>query len=420
MRRVLIWIFRSVLGVITLVLLAAAGFLGLAAWDFHQTVLNQHGKLDSQRPFIKSGSSYRSASTRVDQTFSVEKSSSEFRVFVLGSSEAMGAPYVLPRFHVLSGHFFGMPNEGGISTWIAKYLERLLPASSVKVVNAANGGFDLQKTVETMKEVLEVGSPDAIVILEGNNERPDVDGFRVRDGADLQDVLDRLSDHFELQLSSAARLARAYRVPTYVLTVPNNIRDWLPQDQAGGGPSNAANPGYWAKLGREQEDRRQYEAARRSYIRAKDLDYDFGRTRSRWNESIRRLRGPYVHVIDMERIMFGYAPNGIPGGTLFHDACHMSLAANRTVAFEVVKRLGADRGWREKPIALADVSPNLFTRGQLRCFFLLKAFRWMTAKWMREGWDSAEAPMVFRNAEWTARQYLLDAKRLDQPDAARR
>jgi hypothetical protein len=231
--------------------------------------------------------------------------------------------------------------------------------------------------------------------------------LRLRHGADLQSTVDGLSRRFEGQLAVVARLSRESRVPTYVVIVPNNLRDWMPESddstidpavglaRAENGNPKAAldwlqafpaaekkNAIYWFLLGRAFEREGDFARAREAYVLAKDLDRNFLRTRSGWNEAIRRMEGPYVEVLDMEKILSQYARNGIPGSDLFLDYCHLTLAANRAVAFEIAKRLAADMDVPRKPLALDDIGLSPFTARQLRRLFWLRRIKWMAACWL--------------------------------------
>ncbi len=393
-------IVKAAAGALTLAMLGASVFLALVIWDASRSERAREGGAPTESFFARSGSSYRTADvSMVEQSFPAEKAAAEFRVFVMGSSEAMGTPYVHQNFNLLSGRILGMPNEGGISTWLARYLERLSPGS--RVVNAAMGGRDLRDSVGAMKAVLEVGHPDLIVLLDGNNEGY-VESLRnpgERDGPGLRSAIDRASVNFERQLAEAAGLARERRIPLYVLTVPNNLRNWVPEGADGAERFARA---------RALDAAGDYASARRAYIQAKDADGAFYRTRSRWNESIRKLASSGVRVIDMERILFGYAPDGIPGDTLFHDYCHMTLAANRIVAFELAKKIAADRGW-SGPLALEDANLEIFTARQLRRLYLIKAFKWTRARWFGGG-DSARR----LNARSASHRYLDEVQMIDE------
>lgn len=331
-------------------------------------VAGMGGKTDSPGNFARRGDLFVSIHPNmIKQSFPASKSPGELRVFVLGSSEAAGSPYTQTVFDHFPGTVFGMPNEGGISTWLAAYLRKLLPGHPVRVVNAAKGGLDLAANLATFRQIVDIGQPDLVIFLEGNNERavPQVQNFWLVQGSRVEDAVELLTQRFQQTVDEIVKLAVERDVQVMFLTVPNNLRDWFPtggndhiaigqtlEEIASQGPARvlerlrsqpSQSPVRLMLLARCHEALGDYGTAREYYIQAKDLDESFLRTRSPWNDVIRRIDSPAVRVLDMERIVFGYAKNGIPGYDLFHDNCHLKLAGNRLVAFEIAKRLAADQ-----------------------------------------------------------------------------
>jgi hypothetical protein len=394
---------------------AAAGLLALAAvaaWDERRAIARLHDAESRRRPgasFARRGDVYETSDPLLPkQSFAAAKRPGELRVFVLGSSQAMGVPYVHQNVNFLTGRLIGLPNEGGLSTWLRRYLEIAGEGRPVTVVNAAKGSRDLAEAVATMAEIVEIGQPDALVILEGNNERaaPGVSPttYRLEPGADLGNTVDFLTRRFREHLAAAARRAESGRVPTYVLTVPNNLRDWSPHRPPAASLAREDDPALWMRRARDLDARGRYAAARDAYVRAKDLDHDFLRTRSAWNEEIRRLPGPWVRVLDLERVFQSHARDGIPGADLFHDYCHMTLAANRLAAFELARRLGADLGLKQAP-RLEDADLRTFGARRLRLLYAIKALQWA-----RRGLQGFQPG----NAEVAAETYFAAARSIDE------
>lgn len=258
----------------------------------------------------------------------------EFRVFLFGSSQAMGSPYVHQGYDDVVS-FFGllrMPNRGGMSTWLEQDLQALLPGRRVRVFNAAMGARDLADAKAAVAEALGVGSPDLVVLLAGNNERRDP---RIRAGLDLaadgtllDDIVRSLTAGYQSGLAGIVRLLEARRTPAYFL---------------------------------------------RSFLRC----------RTPWQDAIRAVRSPFVRVIDMERIVSEkYALHGLPGNDLFHDYCHFRLEANRRVAYEVARAFAQDRGLPLEPLEKAAASPApLWSPGELRALYLLERIKWFRWKY---------------------------------------
>jgi hypothetical protein len=416
-------------------LLAAAllALLALAAQDRRLARAAFGG--DRMAPaFARRGDVYETVNLdMVDQSFDAVKKPGEFRVFVLGSSQAMGVPYADPRHNALSNRRFGLPNEGGISTWLRRYLETLLEGRRVVVVNAAKAARDLKHSVATMREIVAIGSPDLVVVLEGNNERslPQIDRQTclLSPEADVQRAVDALTRGFRAELRELVRLAERARVPTYVLTVPNNLRDWPPTG-APDGPDGSLREGEplesaaararailarrpdepvgWMLKAAVLERGGDVAGARAAFIKAKDLDRGFLRTRSAWNDAIRAVKSPYARVLDLERLMFERARGGIPGSDLFHDYCHLTLAGNRAAAFEIARRLREDWGVA-RPLALEDADLRDYSARRLRLLYAIKALRWIGYRW-RAG---PEAPFA-ANAETVARAYLAEMGSIDE------
>lgn len=403
LRPALAWAPRAALALFLLAAATLAAVLASVLWDMRQA-RRAWDAAGSGASFVQDGELCRTADpAMVAQSFPCRKPAGEFRVFVIGSSQAMGSPYVHQDLNGAADLFFRLPNEGGISTWLQMYLQRLLPGKAVRVVNAAKGAGDLAASVATMREVAESGQADAVIVLDGNNERSSahVEGTWLKAGSSLRAAVDDLGGRIRVRLAALAELAEDSRVPTYVLTVPVNLRDWLPQTDdapadmavrlalAARGDAKAAargrpdDPLDLFLKGRALEAAGELAAARDSYLRAKDLDRSFFRMRSSWNDAVRRVRGRYARVIDMERLLSGHARGGILGSDLFLDYCHLTLAGNRVVAFEAAKRLQADLGLGGSPLSLEDVPLGPFVQerlGRLRRLYLAKRAKWRVAR----------------------------------------
>ena len=261
-----------------------------------------------------------------------------------------------------------------------------------------------------------------------------MDGYALKPGAAFAPVLEALTANFERRTSEVVALAESKDVNALFMTVPNNIRDWLPLGEArepdpGGflAEFTRADPReLLGRVGPAPEDTihmflaakcldrmGEFERARRLYLAAKDGDRAFLRTRSRWNDIIRGIRSPRVRVLDMERILARYALDGIPGSDLFHDYCHMTLEANRIVAFELAQYAAAGLG-PSRMIALDDVP--LRTPWQVRWLYRIKALKWYKAlKWMKVR-CVVEADILDLNSRIAAEEYLRRGRDSSPPE----
>jgi tetratricopeptide (TPR) repeat protein len=344
--------------------------------------------------------------------FPAVKPRREFRVFVLGASQAMGVPYVDPDYNM--GYLFGLlrrPGEGGIATWLRVYLSVLLPDKDVTVINGAEPGTDLANSLRAFEEIASVGRPDMVVVLSGDNERRDINSgppvpfYELGPGVDFKSRVAGISADYRRTVRAIADAAEKSRVRTYVLTVPDNLRDYAPRDvldfdlalvgramargdygaaekvlRRGDYRDNALRLFYIAKCldaeGRTEE-------ARSYYVAAKDQDKNFLRCRSVWNDIIRReARGRFAGSIDAERLLAAKAEGGIPGYDLFHDYCHLKLGANQFVGLSIAKRWARDAGL---PASAADsldaVRLPALAGGRLRVMYFFKWLQWLRASW---------------------------------------
>jgi hypothetical protein len=305
------------------------------------------------------------------QSFSAAKEPGTLRIFIVGSSQAMGSPYVHQEFNRISSFF---PNEGGLATWLEDYLLFAMPKRRIEVINVAKAnGSKTASNLGILHEILTKGSPDIIVVMDGNNERVDNGHIRVNNSIQRDAVASVIYPAYQLTIQTMAREASAAGVRTIFVTLPSNLRDWPPETRSDrelferlfrdiaakpydGGkqrsvletacrdlrsqwPRVQGNPAAHFSLARCFEYEGKIEQARSEYIVARNLDYCFVRVRSVQNESIRALRGPGVSVVDLEALMRGYAHDSIPGNDLFHDYCHMNLRGNKISGFEIAREV---------------------------------------------------------------------------------
>jgi hypothetical protein len=381
--------------------------------------------------FARQGAHFVSThSHMIRQPFLAEKPADVYRVFVLGGSQAMGAPYVSHDLAIITyaAGLLQVPAEGGVSTWLPYFLSPLVAGKRVEVINACIYAHDLRASVENLEWIVAKGMPDLVVIMGGDNERePDKNHFanylHQAPRSAYEALLPRLEREYAAGLDRIVALADAHRVLTYVLTVAGNLRDWIPVDDAdfdaasvarllrmrryaavlellkGGDRSNALRLFYTAKA---YDGLGEFSKARAFYVLAKDHDKAFIRCRSPWNEAIRaRARGRYVRMLDVEKLVAAQARDGLPGFDVFWDYCHYRLAFNKLLAREVARFYARDR--RLSSALAAEIervqAPDLSGRNVKLLYFLKQL------QWLRLGCYRAFAGSSALNSEHAARQY---------------
>jgi hypothetical protein len=403
------WCFRLILGSVVAVLLLACGLLLVLIADTQSGIRAAEGPIAS-RFFDRWGDEVVTVNPMMVPTrFPAHKATNEFRVFVFGGSAAMGSPYVHQSFNRAT-ELLGclkFPNEGGISTWLQQYLQSAMPGRRVRVINAAIGANDIAVAFRVFSEALEIGHPDAVFLMSGNNQRPpeaDRELLSADPEANLAAVVARMTAEFSAVLGAFGEYASRAGVPLFVATVPVNLRDWEPADSGDNGrwkevrelldagrAGGAAAALRWIHAEDAPDAMAQYlwgrcfdrlgdrEQAHRHYSLARDHDPAFMRCRAPWNEAIRRSADS-AHLVDLERYARSLARDGLPGFDLFHDFCHMRLPVNVVVGHEIARTmLAALFPGRPVPsIESADFSA--FASRHLKTLYLLKRLKWLRVR----------------------------------------
>ena len=353
------------------------------------------------------------------QSFSAVKKTRVLRIFIVGSSQAMGSPYVHQEFNRIS-HFF--PNEGGLATWLEDYLSFAMPKRRIEIINAAKAnGSKMSRQLETLREILAKGSPDIIVVMGGNNERVDNEHIRVNNSARRDAIAAVIYPAYQLTIQAMAREASAAGVRTIFVTLPSNLRDWPPETHLDQGlferlyrditaepyyrgkhqpileaacrdlrlqwPQFRGNPAAHFSLARCLEYEGKVSQVLSEYIAARNLDYCFVRVRSVQNEFIRTLRGPGVSVLDLEVLMRGYAHDGIPGNDLFHDYCHMNLRGNKISGFEIAREVLRLEGVPMRDEELRQAPLRSISRRALWWLYWFSTIKWTMYRFLPPSWQ---------------------------------
>jgi len=397
--------------VFILYLITSFIIIGILTMVIIETLLVTTDSPNYNSHFVKKGLYYFSVYPEmVKDKFLVEKNDNGFRIFILGGSEAMGSPYVNQQNSIYDelGGLLKMPNEGGISTWIEQYLEKLYPNIHIEVINAAKGGAPLAESTHTFNDIIKMGNADLVIILSGNNERNPSevnDEHELNKNINFKKEVDYCSVEFKKNIDEIRYKAYQYKIPVYFLTVPNNIRDWIPSDIIDNEEkiriqqlmeksrhnecieyikkedylNNSLRLFYIAKCYDQLGD---YDNAKKYYIMAKDMDKSFVRTRSQWNNIIRNITSnEYVKVIDIEHDFMKYAKDGIPSYDEFFDYCHMKIHSNKKVSYEIVRHIMTDFFVENDTSRIDSIKLDGIVPNQLKRLYWLKKIKWLRTKY---------------------------------------
>jgi len=291
------------------------------------------------------------------------------RIFVLGSSAAMGDPE--PSFS------------------LARLLEAMLraayPGQRFEVVNAAVTAIN-SHVVRGIAEDCAQLEPDLFIVYEGNNEvigpfgpagvfapflgneaalraavwlkttrTGQLLGALGRRGAPAEwggmgmflqqqiagddPRLAAVRTHLQENLRAIVAEAERAGTTTLLCTVATNQRDFAPFLSVNGEADKIFQPGRQAlAAGREAE-------ARELLQHALDLDPLRFRTDSRLNQVIRDTRfpgKPAVELVDVAAALAGKSPHGISGDEFFYDHVHLNLRGTYEMALVLWPRIAAD------------------------------------------------------------------------------
>ena len=334
--------------------------------------------------------------------FPVEKPPGRLRVFSLGGSASAGWPH---------------PKREIYSAYLERALRAALPGQDLEVLNVGAHGFASYRIRRVFEDVLAF-EPDLMILYSGNNEFFEARSYsapsplarlasrsrlasslrgwmepidsvsgRGRTRAATRDFLvsmldrrphplrsdpdqfEQVIEHYAFSIEAMLRAADEAGVPTLLLTVPVNLRDWRPNVSASGlaGPPHTTWRAIYddgmrlSRMGQDAEaEARLREAldlapeyaethfelarllerqgrdgeAQTAYRAACDLDFSPWRALSRMNDVLRSLARshPNTHLVDLDRAFLEAASRGLPGFDLFLDYVHPTKPGNRLIA----------------------------------------------------------------------------------------
>ncbi|MFV1995783.1 MAG: tetratricopeptide repeat protein [Verrucomicrobiales bacterium] len=206
---------------------------------------------------------------------------------------------------------------------------------------------------------------------------------------------------FQTNIDLLVGLTKGAGVPLLLCTAPANVADWLPSREdgapgAGAGGCDSAlaeleqplGAKAWEQVqrltvealadcpenamlhyaaGKAAEGLGQREEARRHLLLALDLDRLPGRTRSEFNDKIRRQSGaPGVLVVDAAAVLGALSPSGLPGWETMADACHPNPQGSYLIATALADTLAEAGVIDFEPPASARVRLDEFLGGEGR------------------------------------------------------
>ncbi len=356
---------------------------------------------------------HESAYDERETVFAARKKPGTTRLFCLGGSASAGWPH---------------PPDETYSRYLQQALQRAYPGRNIEVIDVSAHGFASYRIRKIFDEVLEY-QPDALIIYSGNNEFLEKRSFRApetaawlewaaaklktvglvkrlihkkpelpageiaglaavfwkkvkKEALELRsdpELFEKVKEHYAVSMEHMARTARRKGVPLIFLTVPVNLRDWLPN--VSGHAVEGADLKDWERLFRQGrkhllreefsraeealmeaarldpehaetffrlaralEKQNRHDAALENYVRAKDLDYNPFRAHSAFNDSLRRIAPEYgALLVDLEKIFRRAARNGLPGFDLFLDYVHPAKKGNLLIAEGVFHQMLAEK-----------------------------------------------------------------------------
>ncbi len=323
-----------------------------------------------------------------------KKAAGTYRIFILGSSAAMGDPE--PSFS------------------LARVLEVMLrsayPNQRFEIVNAGVTAINSHVVRGIARDCAQL-EPDLFIVYEGNNEvigpfgpvgvlAPFLrgegaihaaiwlkgtrtgqwlaqlgTGDRAADwggmGLFLQQQIPandpRLAivrDHFRANLADIVETARQVGAKTLLCTVATNQRDFAPFQSANGEAEQAYQKGQQALAAGHDAEAREF------LQRALDLDTLRFRTDSTLNQVIRDLGqaapADSLTVVDVAAALAAHSPHGISGNEFFYEHVHLNLRGTCEVAAALFPAITADlerrglvHGPTPAPLGYAEIALQL-------------------------------------------------------------
>jgi lysophospholipase L1-like esterase len=351
--------------------------------------------------------------------FPLVKEKKAIRIFCLGGSASAGWPH---------------PPSEIYSEYLRQALQRSYPDHAIEIFNVSAHAFASYRVRYIFDEVINY-NPDLLIIYTGNNEFLEmrnyslnsslllklyvlrdwlgylrsfryfeqrllemINSHNVLSGKGVRTgnfnilyskveklVLDlrkdpyqyqQVQEHFRFNIDYMAKKANEKQIPTLLLTVPVNLRDWKPnvsynrlsdndlvqwKETFRLGEKRLIENNYdkaiqyfkkaieqeplhaesYFYLGRAYELKGHHQIAYENYVRARDLDYNPFRAISNFNDIIRETATRYknVNLVDLDKIFTEASSNGLPGFDLILDYVHPTKKGNLIIAKAVYDKI---------------------------------------------------------------------------------
>jgi tetratricopeptide (TPR) repeat protein len=296
------------------------------------------------------------------EPFKADKGSNSFRIFVLGESTTAGYPYL---------------HNGSFHRWLQYRLMHLYPDINFEVVNVSLTAVNSYTVLDFGRQITKF-QPDAVLIYTGHNEYYGALGvgstshiasnrtllwlvlelrrFRIiqlmenflkkfKSGANKtidqrENLMKRMAasqeirygsreyatgiSQFQANMDELCRLLQHSSIPVFLSTLVSNEKDQRPFISS---REPAANAGVEFKKAGLLYDSGNFQLAKKSFVKAKELDLLRFRAPDTINKIITALSAKYnnVHLVDARKIFEMYSPHRILGNETLLEHVHPNL-----------------------------------------------------------------------------------------------
>jgi tetratricopeptide (TPR) repeat protein len=296
------------------------------------------------------------------EPFKADKGSNSFRIFVLGESTTTGYPYL---------------RNGSFHRWLQYRLMHMYPGINFEVINVSLTAVNSYTVLDFGRQVTEF-KPDAVLIYTGHNEYYGALGvgstshiasnrtlvrlvlelrrfrfvqlmescFRnMKGGADgaidqRENLMKRMAasqeirygskeydtgiKQFQTNMDELCRLLQDRSIPVFLSTLVSNEKDQHPFISSA---QSTANAEAAFKKGSRLYTSRNYPAAKKQFVEAKELDLLRFRAPDTINKIITALSEKYndVHLVDARKVFELHSPHQILGNETLLEHVHPNL-----------------------------------------------------------------------------------------------